>query len=303
MIRRHLVAFSLMLALCAVGAAACQSSSPDAANPAATAPAAAPSGDAAFTKLVDELLEDSFQRGPTQATYLGIHTYDDKLEDLSRQGIDSQIAALRSFRDKFSTLDPKALSLPNQLDREQVLLAIDGQLLTNLTIRPWATNPDIYSSGVTQSAYIMVKRSFASPEVRLKALIARERLMVRNLDEARKNLDNPPEVLTKIAIEQVDGNRDFFVHAVPDAFKSVTDQALLAEFAGTNKAVIDALAAYKTFLTKDLLPKSKGQFALGGAILSKKFANDEMVDLSLDRLLAIAHADLARNQQQFKAVS
>jgi uncharacterized protein (DUF885 family) len=300
MIRRPLATVSLLLALGALGA--CQSS-PDAGQTAAPAPAAAQSADAAFTKLVDELLEDSFQRGPTQATYLGIHTYDDKLEDLSRQGIEAQIAALRSFRDKVATIEAKALTLPNQLDREQVLRALDGQLLTNLTIRPWATNPDTYSSGVTQSAYIMVKRSFASPEVRLKALIARERLMVRNLDEARKNLDNPPEVLTKIAIEQIDGNRDFFVHAVPDAFKSVTDQALLAEFRVTNKAVIDALAAYKTFLTKDLLPKSKGQFALGGAVLSKKFSADEMVDLPLDRLLAIAHADLMRNQQQFKELA
>jgi uncharacterized protein (DUF885 family) len=300
MIRRPLAILNLVLALCAAGACG---PSQDAAPSAATAPASGPSADAEFTKLVDELLDDTFQRAPTQATYLGIHTYDDKLEDLSRQGIDSQIAAVRAFRDKFSVIDPKALSLPNQLDREQVLLALDGQLLMNLQIRPWATNPDIYSSGVTQSAYIMVKRSFAPPETRLKALITRERLMVRNLEEARKNLDNPPDVLTKIAIEQVDGNRDFFVHAVPDAFKTVTDNALLAEFSGTNKAVIDALAAYKTFLTKELLPKSKGQFALGGTILSKKFANDEMVDLPLDRLLAIAHADLAHNQQQFKEIA
>ena len=268
----------------------------------AAAPAAAATADAEFSKLVDELLEDVFQRNPTQATYLGVHTYDDKLEDLSRRGIDAQVAALRSFRDRVSNVDPKSLSLPNQLDRQQLVLALDGQLLTLLQIRPWAINPDTYSSGVTQSAYIMVKRSFASPEVRLKALIARERLMVKNLDEARKNLDNPPEILTKIAIEQIDGNRDFFVTAVPGAFKSVTDTALLTEFGETNKGVINALNAYKTFLTKELLPKSKGSYALGAEVLAKKFANDEMVDVPLDRLLAIAKADLARNQDAFKAI-
>jgi uncharacterized protein (DUF885 family) len=287
----------------AVAASSCHTPAQDAAAPASKGgvPAAA-SADADFTKLVDELLEDVFQRNPTQATYLGIHTYDDKLEDLSRRGIDSQVAALRSFRDKVSVVEPKSLTLANQLDREQLLLAIDGQLLTLLQIKPWATNPDTYSSGVTQSAYIMVKRSFAPPETRLKALIARERLMVRNLEEARKNLDNPPEILTKIAIEQVDGNRDFFVHAVPAAFTTVTDKALLAEFAETNKGVIEALASYKTFLTKELLPKSKGSYAITGPILSKKFANDEMVDVPLDRLLAIAKADLARNQQAMKDI-
>ncbi len=276
-------------------------------TPGAEAPAASSasmsSADADFTKLVDDLLEDTFQRNPTQATYLGIHKYDDKLEDLSRTAIEAQTAALRSFRDKVAVFQPSSLSPANQLDREQLITALDSQLLTNEIIRPWAVNPDTYSSGITATAFIMVKRSFAPPESRLKSLIAREKLMVKNLDEARKNLDNPPEIYTKIAIEQLDGNRDFFATAVPEGFKSVTDKALLAQFVESNKAVIDALNAYKTFLTKDLLPRSKGHFALGPTILAKKFASDEMVNLPLDKLLAIARADLARNQDALKEVA
>jgi uncharacterized protein (DUF885 family) len=267
------------------------------------APVAAPTADADFSKLVDEVLESYYRFNPTTATYLGVHTYDDKLEDLSRAGIDAQVAALRGFRDRVANIDPKSLSLPNQLDREQLILAIDGQLLTETTVRPWAINPDTYSSGVTQSAYIMVKRSFAPPEARMKALIAREKLMVKNLQEARKNLDNPPEILTKIAIEQADGNREFFVTSVPEAFKSVRDTALLTEFGSANKAVVTALAGYKQFLQKELLPKSHGTFALGATTLSKKFATDEMVDAPLDKLLAIAHADLARNQTAFREIA
>ena len=34
--------------------------------------------------------------------------------------------------------------------------------------------------------------------------------MPNALAEARKNLDNPPRIYTEIAIEQLDGNRDFF---------------------------------------------------------------------------------------------
>jgi len=47
---------------------------------------AAPSGsagDAAFAALVQEILRDTFRRGPTNATYLGIHDHDDQLEDFS----------------------------------------------------------------------------------------------------------------------------------------------------------------------------------------------------------------------------
>src|SRR5689334_12267486 len=138
MIRRTPRPLMLALALFTL-TSGCRSQAPEGtAQPAAQSTGAS---DAAFTKLVDELLDDYFQRNPTTATYLGIHTYDDKLEDLSRAGIDAQIAALRAYRDKVSTIDAASLSLPNQLDREQLLLALDSQLLTNLTIKPWAINP------------------------------------------------------------------------------------------------------------------------------------------------------------------
>jgi uncharacterized protein (DUF885 family) len=263
------------------------------------ATAAQANAEAAFTRLVDELVDDSLRRNPTQATYLGIHTYDDQLEDASRRAVDDESAALRAFRTRVAAIDPATLSAASALDHEQVLRAIDSQLLTNDVIRPWQTTPDSYSSGITSTAFIMIKRSFAPPEVRLKALIARERLMLRTLDEARRNLVNPPEVLTRIAIEQLDGNRDFFATTVPAAFASVKVPALVEEFGRTNQAVVDALASYKTFLEKELLPRSKGTFAIGAETLSKKFAADEMVTLPLDRLLAIAQADLARNQKAF----
>ena len=278
----------------------CRGNSVPGAGTTSSAPAAA---DAAFVRLVDELVDDVLRRNPTLATYLGIHTHDSALRDASQAAVEAESAALRGFRTRFAGIDPVTLSPGNALDHAQVLHAIDSQLLTNDVIRPWQTTPDIYSSGITQTAYIMIKRSFAPPEVRLRALVARERLMPATLAEARKNLRNPPKVLTRIAIEQLDGNRDFFATAVPAAFANVQVKALVDEFRVANKAVIDALAEYKTFLEKDLLPRSKGDYALGADTLAKKFAADEMVTLPLDRLLAMAHADLARNQQAFTAAA
>ena len=100
---------------------------------------------------------------------------------------------------------------------------LDGMLLRDEVIRPWAKDPDIYSSGITNDAYVMISRTFAPPEQRLKSLIARLKLMPNALAEARKNLDNPPRVYTEIAIEQLDGNRDFFASDVPAAFAEVKD--------------------------------------------------------------------------------
>jgi uncharacterized protein (DUF885 family) len=268
-------------------------------QPPAPAPEAKPSTDAAFTDVANAVLEDLYRRHPTQSTFLGIHKYDDRLEDYSRQAVMDEIAALRGFRDRVATVDAAGLSGVNRLDREQLLRALDGQILTLDVIRPWAKNPDAYSSGLTNTAYLMIKRDFAPADERLRHLIAREKAMPSALAEARRNLENPPRIYTEIAIEQLDGNRDFFRTAVAAAFPTVKDAALVAEFKQANDAVVAALGEYKAWLQKDLLPRSNGVFAIGEETYRKKLAADEMIELPLERLLAIAEADLRRNQAAF----
>jgi hypothetical protein len=263
------------------------------------ASAPAPSADAQFQQLTDELLADVMKRNPSQATYLGIHDYDTELEDPSRAAVDAEVAALKGFRGRVAAVDPAGLTSSNQLDRDQALSAIDSRLLELEVIRPWAKNPDGYSSGITATAFVMIKRAFAPADVRLRALIARERLMPGVLQEARRNLDRPPAIYTDIAIEQLDGNKEFFATAVPAAFRDVQDRALLDQFKQTNDAVIAALTSYKTFLQHDLKPQSIGTFAIGTDILLAKYRADDMVDAPVDRLLAIAGADLKRNQKAF----
>lgn len=264
-------------------------------SPSANVPAANP----AFDEVSRAFLEDLYQRQPTWATYLGVHKYDDRLDDYSRKGVDDAIASARSFRERIVAIDAASLTLERQLDREQLLRAIDSRLLTLEVVRPWALDPDSYSSGLTRTAYIMIKRTFAPPDERLRQLIAREKAMPAVLAEARKHLQNPPRIYTEIAIEQMDGNRGFFQTAVASAFPTVSDKALLAEFKQANDAVIAAMADYKKWLQDELLPRSTGNFAIGEETFLKKLAADEMIDLPLDELLRIAEADLRKNQAAF----
>jgi uncharacterized protein (DUF885 family) len=281
---------ALALAFVMIAGGACASSPP---------PAAPPSGDAAFADAAQSYLEDLYTRQPTWATYLGIHKYDERLEDYSRAGVADAIESARRFRQRVAAIDAGTLSAGNQLDHEQLLRAIDSRLLTLETIAPWRRDPDSYSSGLTRTAYIMIKRDFAPAEERLRQLIAREKAMPAALAEARRNLDNPPRIYTEIAIEQLDGNRAFFETAVVSAFPGVTDKALLAEFKTANDAVIAALADYKTWLQTELLKRSNGAFAIGADVFRRKLSADEMIDVPLDQLLAVAERDLQANQAAF----
>jgi uncharacterized protein (DUF885 family) len=264
-----------------------------------------------FGFVSDQFFSDVyFKFQPTNGTYSGLHQYDTQLEDYSAAAIQRQVGALHEFQKKVEGIDASALDAPVAADHEILLNNIKSELLTLEVIRPWEKNPDTYSSGITNSAFVIMERPYAPANTRLRALIEREKLMPRALEEARKNLKNPPKIFTEIALEQMDGNISFFQNDVPSAFFSgadgaevANDAALKAEFTKTNAAVIDALKSYAAWLKGELLPRSNGDYRLGPDTFQKKLAYDEMVDLPLDRLLQVATDDLHRNQAEFARIA
>jgi uncharacterized protein (DUF885 family) len=261
-----------------------------------------------FNFLADQYFSDVyFHYAPTIGTQNGLHQYDTQLEDYSATNIQKEIAALHTYEKKVEAIDPSALDASVAADRDILLNNIRSQLLTLEIIRPWEKNPDIYSSGITSSAFVIMERPYASTNIRLRSLVARENLMPEVLLEARKNLKNPPKIYTEIALEQIDGLINFFQTDVPSAFLSGPDAATDAEaeaaFNKSNAAVIDALKSYGAWMKSDLLPRSNGDYKFGADTFAKKLRYDEMVDIPLDRLLQIAFDDLHKNQAEFARIA
>jgi len=257
-----------------------------------------------FVFVSDQYFDDVYFRySPTSSTAAGLHQYDAKLEDYSSGSVQKQIAALHSYEQKIGAIDASALDASVAGDREMLLNSIRSQLLSLEVIRNWEKNPDLYSSGITGSVFVLMSRNFAPPNMRLRSVVDRERQMPQVFVEARKNLKNPPRIFTEIALEQIDGLVSFFQSDVPAAFKDATDTKTQADFAKSNAAVIEALKEYGAWMRSDLLPRSNGDYRLGPEIFRKKLAYDEMVDLPLDRLLTIAYADLHKNQAEFKRIA
>jgi len=272
----------------------------------AIAQSATPDWQQQFTRVSDEFFDQVYFRyAPSSGTQNGFHHYDAQLEDYSRHAIDSEIAALHQFESRISAIQPdeSPANFVPWSDREIVLSTIRSQLLTLETIRPWEKQPDNYSSTCANAAFVLMERKFAPPDDRLRSLVAREKQMPALLAAAHANLKNPPRIFTEIAIEQLPGIISFFQHDVPDAFSDAKDPALKTEFAKTNAAVIAALNDYQMWLKTDVLPRSNGDFRIGADTFRKKLLYDEMVDLSLDKLLAIGWADLRKNQEHFKQVA
>jgi uncharacterized protein (DUF885 family) len=268
--------------------------------PACTQTVSVAKADSDFAQLADRFFDQIyFPLSPTNGTLAGFHQYDTQLEDYSRGGIDGEKKMLYAFLPLVEAVPPSSLDETTRGDRQMILNEIHSTLLTIEIIRPWEKNPDTYSSGITNSVFSLMERTFASPDERLKSVVAREKQMPAALSEARINLKNPPKVYTEIALEQLPGIISFFQSDVPAAFSKATDPTTRADFAKSNAAVISSLQSYQQWLQKDLLPHSNGDFRIGAAAFSEKLSYDEMVDTPLDKLLEIGYADLHKNKADF----
>ena len=261
-------------------------------------------GDAAFMALADDYFDNFyFPANPTAATTAGIHRYDAQLEDFSSAGLQREGKALQGYLRRMQAVDATTLSERVQGDRDLLLSSIRSSLLTLQTIRPWQKDPNFYSTGITNSVFVLMEREFAPANERLRLVCAREQLMLAALRAARANLRNPPRIYTEIALEQLPGIVSFFHDDLPAAFTGADDAGLQRDFAAANASVIAALQDYQDWLTHRLLPRSHGEFRLGSRTFRAKLEDDEMVDTPLPRLLEIGMADLRHNQAEFARVA
>lgn len=252
-----------------------------------------------FHELVDSYFEDYFKTNPSQATSVGFHQYDGQLEDFSLAAHQRNRRKLRTYLAEFQAINPRTLSQNDRDDREIMIASIQSLLLEEERVQMWRRNPDAYSGAVTGSIFTLIKRDFAPLDERLRSVTDREKQIPRALQQARQVLSNPPKIYTDIAIEQLPGNIDFFQNTVTSAFAEVKNSTLQTEFKRANDGAIAALKEYQAFLQKDLLPRSRGSFAIGPENYRLKLLYDEMVDVPLPRLLKIGYEQLRKDQRAF----
>ena len=252
-----------------------------------------------FASLVDRYFEAGFKDSPNSATEIGIHDYDTKINLHAEADINKRIAEQKQFRAEFEKIIPSSLSKPTRLDREMLIANINSELLELESIQNWKHNPDSYSSGISSAIFSLMKRNFASPDDRLRSVIAREKLVPQLFANARVNLKESPKIDTEVALEQLPGIISFFETAVPEAFSAAKDPALKAEFKESNAKTIAELKDYQKFLKDVVLPKSVEKFAIGKDNYEKKLLYDEMVSEPLDSLLTKGYGELHRLQKEF----
>jgi uncharacterized protein (DUF885 family) len=258
-----------------------------------------------FAAFVDDYFDAYFERRPSEGTAAGLHQYDSRLEDGSAEAVRRRVQTVKVLQARLDRLRAGKLSEDEAIDA----LVLDGlmkaELLDLQVVRSWRKNPMGYFSTPAAAIDGLMKRDFAPARARLRSVVARLRATPAMFQALRANVDNPPREFTDLAIRMAEGSVGFYRDTVRRWAREAAgnDADLLREFAAANDAVVKSLTDTVSWLKKDLLPRSRGKYALGAETFARQLLYEELVDIPLDRLLAIGEANLRRDQEAFRATA
>jgi uncharacterized protein (DUF885 family) len=260
---------------------------------------AASDADREFEALADRYLEEIILHSPVNATAIGDHRADDRLDDVD----DAARARLRetyqSYRDALAAIDRGTLSRTNQVDADLLSNRVDSILFSIDTLEEWAWNPLYYVNISGSSVYGLLARDFAPLAERLDNVAARLEQLPRFLEQARSSLqpERVPKIHAETAVQQNPGLVSIIDALVVPELPNVPD-ATRDRLEAAIELAREAIAVHQSWLEEELLPRAAGDFRVGAELYDQKlaYALNSPLDRKTIRALAESEYEAVRGQ-------
>ena len=256
-----------------------------------------------FNHFVDDYLAYLHEVHPTSATLDGVHTHDDLLEDLSRQGIEQDTRALAGFSRRLQDINASDLTPVERAEQPMVASNIQARMFELEHTRTWERNPQLYADTICAGIAGQVVFSHAPLPERARRVLSKLRQTARVVQAARDNIKDPPGIFVKVGLETFRGALKFIHEDLPKAFSALDDMHLLGDLADASAEATKAIGSYIQYLDEELAPKARGSFRLGRDMFEKKLRLEEGITMDADKLLAIALRELKSTQEEFRTLA
>ncbi|MBX9626171.1 MAG: DUF885 domain-containing protein [Gemmataceae bacterium] len=267
------------------------------------APAADPpkaDGDAKLAKLFRDYLDEQFKAHPVYATQQGNHDHDARMDDLSPAARAKDVASGREWLALLNKIDPKTLSRDGRIDLEIWKHTLEYTLWSAEHDDRFRFDPRTYGEFLSDSVFLLFTQSTLPRARNIENAAGRIAQIPKAIAAAKASLSDPPKILTEVAVRRNQGAIAFYEKEI---------WALAGERPGSEplatpcREAVKALKDYQTWLEKELLPRSGGDWRLGKEKFGKKLELELDAGLGADEVLAIAEAEADRVEREMYTVA
>jgi len=256
-----------------------------------------------FSKLEDDFVYGALALSPVSATSAGYHEHngkrlDEMLDDFTLVGIGEQRRFYSDLHNRMELIKPESLDAEQRADYRLIDDQISLALLEINRVRSYAHNPTVYVELTGNALFNPFMLEYASKQQRYQHIIKRLERVPALMLQARQNLQDSPDVWTRVAQEENDGN----IGLIDVMLRSSAPPELKDAYDKAAGGALDALRKFNDFLKNDLSKKT-ASWRLGKEKYDLKFKWTLDVGKTPEEVLAEAEAALKSVQDEMKKLA
>jgi len=269
-----------------------------------TGAARASTADTAFAAVSARYMNDFMALTPVNATQLGDHRFDDRIDDWSAAGRDRNAKLSRELIAAIDAINLQQLSRANQVDARLLRHALEYNLWRLDTLRDWSWDPLTWTSLAGDAVYLLLARDFAPLPQRMDHVAARLAALPTLLRQERESLvpARVPAIHASTAAAQNAG----LLSILDEVVKPGLGQLPPAQRAHVQQVMEQARAAIEeqqTWIEKTLVPNAHGDFRLGKKLYDEKLAFELDSPLSRAEIRARAEQTIADTRAHMYSIA
>ena len=247
-----------------------------------------------FDTWQEDFFEAYYHRRPVNATFIGVHAYDNRLPDFSENGAGDTLAEMHALLRRLAELPEEQLSISQRIDRQLAAGFLEIQAWEYQSEHFQRGNPCTYTGEAIFGLISLFLTDFAPLAERLESAIARMNDIPAFLAQGQANVRQAPLAWTERAIRECDGALAFLQDGLVELIQQEAIQDPHLRPAADLAA--QAFATFRAYLQDELSASPEQPVACGEAAFDMLMRKGHCLDMSPEDILAYAEHELIAAQ-------
>ena len=269
----------------------------------AVKPKGATDGQREFDKLGRRYFDWLMRQYPSVATYLGVHSYDNRLTDYSMRALLERKAKVKEFHAAFKAIGLRELNADSRIERQLIVDALSAQMVLDKKWPREERDPGLFLDEGVYACYAITVRDCGDAEEAAKRMTERLRGMPKLLAQGRKLVVKPSLRDCEVAVLSGGGAVVFFKDTVAKFAKRVKDGNVRSAMREAAQEAEAAVQEYVAWIKQELLPQAGPEFAVGKELFDMLLRRLHQLNLDSDSLLKLGEKVFASTLQELKDVA
>jgi uncharacterized protein (DUF885 family) len=253
-----------------------------------------------FDRLAKRYFDWLMRQHPGNATYMGIHDYDDRLTNFAPKALSDRKEKLREFLKSFQAIPSRELDRDSRIERR---LVINSLQVTIALDKKWAEeerNPGLFLDEGVYSCYAITVRDCGDAEEAAQKMTERLLAFPKMLNQGRRLVTRPTRINCEVAMLSGQGAISFFKDTVAKFAKRVKAAKTRQAMRDAAQLAEEAVQEYLDWIRDEMLPIATDEFAVGREMFDMMLSKLHQLDLNANDLLKLGKRVYAQTIKELK---